>query len=188
MTSARWTVPSLDESAQVEREDDPDPERRRPARERLAASASMAALERSERVSLSIPRDTHYLAIVRKLIADLGARAGFRGEDLDKIELAVDEACSNAMIYQVDPKGLARFDELKLEITIERSRFVVVLSDQGDRYEFDEQGNFDLEDHLRRMEPGGLGIYIIKNFMDEVAYEHSVRSGNVLTMVKYRPS
>jgi anti-sigma regulatory factor (Ser/Thr protein kinase) len=166
--------------------DDPLPDRPRGReRERLAAAASATVLEKAETLSIMIPRDTHYLAIVRKVVADVGCRAGFRGEDLDKIELAVDEACSNAMIYQVDHQGAARFERLELEVTIARPRFVVVLRDHGERYPFEDQGNFDLEDHLRRMEPGGLGIYIIKNFMDEVSYEHSARSGNVLTMTKY---
>jgi serine/threonine-protein kinase RsbW len=186
MTSARWTVPSLDEKTDVD--DDPEPQRRGQRRyehDRLAAAAANATSEKVERVALSVPRDTHYLAILRRVVQDAGLRAGFRGETLDKIELAVDEACSNAMIYQVSAEGRGRFDTLDLEVYLDGPRFVVVLRDQGDRYPFDEQGNFDLEDHLRHMEPGGLGIYIIKNFMDEVIYEHSPRGGNVLTMVKH---
>ena len=58
------------------------------------------------------------------------------------------------------------------------------MQDRGAPYPFEDRGNFDLEDELRRHEPGGLRI-IIKNFMDEVAYQHTARDGNTLTMVKF---
>lgn len=176
MSSARLPMPALDSEG-------PRASERERRRDRMAAAAS--SLGRNvERLALTFPRDTHYLALVRKVVADMALRAGFAVEDVDKIELAIDEACSNAIIYQVDPTGLGRFAELDVEIRIELPRFTVVLRDRGDPYPFEEQGNFDLEDHLRRLEPGGLGIYIIKNFMDEVVYEHNARDGNVLTMTK----
>ncbi|HZU99908.1 MAG TPA: ATP-binding protein [Planctomycetota bacterium] len=153
-------------------------------RERAAAAATCAPGTKRERVSISFPRDTHYLAVVRKVVADAAFRAGFDPDDTAKIELAVDEACSNAIIYQVDHAGEGRFDELSIEILLDRPRFTVTLRDAGAAYPFDEKGNMDLEDQLQRLEPGGLGIFIIKNFMDEVAYQHSARDGNTLTMVK----
>ncbi len=177
MTSARLNMPSLDPSASGVR--------REAERNRAAAAATVASGTRHERVSLTFPRDTHYLAIVRRVVADTAHRAGFDADEVAKIELAVDEACSNAIIYQVDHEGAGRFTELGVEIKIEGPRFVVVLQDRGAPYPFDEKGNFDLEDSLRRHEPGGLGIYIIKNFMDEVSYHHSSREGNTLTMVKF---
>lgn len=186
MTSSRWPMPSLEERPRLARESEFEPERR-PSRERdrLHAAAQGDSTRKAERLTLAVPRDTHYLSLLRRVVSDVAMRAGFRGEALDKIELAVDEACSNAMIYQVDDDGLSRCEQIEIEVTIDHPRFVVVLRDRGQQYPFEEQGNFDLEDHLRRMEPGGLGIYIIKNFMDEVVYEHTSRHGNVLTMVKF---
>lgn len=177
MTSARLPMASLDPASSGVR--------REAERNRAAAAATVAGGSRVERVAITFPRDTHYLAVVRKVIADAATRAGFDADEVAKIELAVDEACSNAIIYQVDPEGAGRFSELGVEVRIERPRFTVVLQDRGAPYPFDEGGNIDLEDQLRRLEPGGLGIYIIKNFMDEVAYQHSARDGNTLTMVKF---
>lgn len=177
MTSARLNTMLDPSSSAIRREH----ERNR------AAAAATVAVARAERVTMTFPRDTHYLAIVRRVIADAAVRAGFDSDDVAKIELAVDEACSNAIIYQVDQDGSGRFAELGVEIRIDGSRFTVVLQDKGEPYPFHDKGNFDLEDSLRRHEPGGLGIYIIKNFMDEVVYNHSSREGNTLTMVKFIP-
>ena len=182
MTSARLNMPALEPSTAVSS----SAVRREHERNRAAAAASVACT-RAERVTMTFPRDTHYLAIVRRVIADAAVRAGFDADDVAKIELAVDEACSNAIIYQVDGSGEGRFRELGVEIRIEQPRFTVVLQDKGEPYPFNAQGNFDLEDSLRGHEPGGLGIYIIKNFMDEVVYSHSTREGNTLTMVKFLP-
>lgn len=156
-----------------------------------------------ERVLLKIPRDTHYLALIRKVVSDVAVSVGFDRWNIDKIELAVDEACSNAIVYQVTNEGVGKFDELEIEVVVERpspktraglprtgaesGALRVILRDAGDPYPFEAEGNIDLEDHLRSLEPGGLGIYIIKSFMDEVAYEHSPHAGNTLSMVKYLP-
>jgi serine/threonine-protein kinase RsbW len=185
MTSARLPMPSLDPRSASPSEPDPQRRARERERERLAAAATGDDFA-GERVCLSFPRDTHYLALIRKVIADTASRAGFKPDDVAKIELAVDEACSNAIIYQVDHQGTGRFAELDVEVRISRNRYTVILVDRGAPYPFEEQGNFDLEDRLRTLESGGLGIYIIKNFMDEVLYEHSAPRGNILTMVKHR--
>jgi serine/threonine-protein kinase RsbW len=165
------------------------------------AEARRTRLGVRQRVHLEIPRDTHYLALIRRIISDLADLAGFKRPEIDKIELAVDEACSNAIVYQVDGEGEGKFDHFEIDVTVDRPATTaesrraeppharrrgieIVLRDRGDPYPFQTKGNIDLEDHLRRLEPGGLGIYIIKNFMDEVSYEHG-ESGNTLTMVKY---
>jgi serine/threonine-protein kinase RsbW len=167
---------------------EPDAQRRSRERERdRLASAATTDDFSGERLVLSFPRDTHYLALIRKVVADTATRAGFTADDVAKIELAVDEACSNAIIYQVERDGTERFSELVVEVRISRSRYTVVLVDGGAPYPFDDKGNFDLEDRLRTLEAGGLGIYMIKNFMDEVLYEHSATRGNMLTMVKHLP-
>lgn len=150
-----------------------------------------------QRVRLEIPRDTHYLALIRRIVSDLSELAGFPRADIDKIELAVDEACSNAIVYQVDDEGEGKFDHVDIEVIVDRPATTadqrphakrrgieIILRDRGDPFPFETKGNIDLEDHLRRLEPGGLGIYIIKNFMDEVSYSHG-ENGNTLTMVKY---
>jgi anti-sigma regulatory factor (Ser/Thr protein kinase) len=39
---------------------------------------------------------------------------------------------------------------------------------------------------LTKRNLGGLGLYLIRKMMDEVRYEASPESGNVLTMVKHK--
>lgn len=134
------------------------------------------------RIELTVPRTTQYLGMVRKVVAMAAERVEFPPEEVDKIELAIDEACSNAVLY-----GDEAAAELRISVAIDEERFVVVMQDStGDAFDFEGRGNFDLDEKLASVEHGGLGIYIIKNFMDEVRFEHSASHGNVLTMVKLR--
>jgi len=99
------------------------------------------------------------------------------------VETAVDEACSNIIehAYQGEGKG-------DIEVTTRTSPagLAVTLRDQGRPFEPDEilapDVHVDLED-----QPGhGLGLYFIRQWMDEVSFEFTPDHGNVLTMVKHR--
>lgn len=127
-----------------------------------------------------MPRASQYLGMVRRVVAMAAERVGFDPEDVDKIELAIDEACSNAVLYGGDGPGL-----LDVEVVVTPQRFAVTLRDDGEAFDFEGRGNFDLSERNRSVEYGGLGIYIIKNFMDEVSYRHDER-GNTLRMAKLR--
>ena len=52
-------------------------------------------------------------------------------------------------------------------------------------FPFERSGALDLDAYLAERQPGGLGVYIIKRFMDEVEYRHRPEVGNELRMRKY---
>lgn len=133
------------------------------------------------KIELRVPRTTQYLGLVRRVVAIAAERVGFEPEEVDKVELAVDEACSNAVLYGQDEAG-----QLHVVVEITEERFTIVLRENGPAFAFEEKGNFSVEDHYEQVDYGGLGIYIIKNFMDEVTYEHTDELGNVITMSKFR--
>lgn len=136
---------------------------------------------KSETVELTVPRDTYYLAFIRKVTGDLARKGGFSAEALGQIEMAIDEACANAILYQC-PSG----SMLGLRVELGEEDFSITLKERGRRFAFDELGVFNLDQKNQCPEPGGLGIFIIKNFMDEVTYEHREGVGNILRMVKFR--
>lgn len=138
----------------------------------------------AEIITLAVPRRTQHLSLVRKLVATSARQAGFDAGEVDKIELAVDEAVSNAVLY-AEPD---RPRQLVVEVQPGPLRFVVVLKDGGPPFPFEDKGRIVLDQQLRTSERGGLGIYIIRQFMDEVAYEYSDVDGNVITMTKFLPA
>jgi serine/threonine-protein kinase RsbW len=146
-------------------------------------------LAASERVALRVPRDTVYLSLVRGTIVDLARRAGFPPAATAQIEMAVDEACSNAMRHARPAAPPARTaadeDVISLDAFADGAGLTVTVADGGEPFPFERTGAIDLDAYLAERQPGGLGVYIIKRFMDEVEYRHRPETGNELRMRKY---
>lgn len=122
--------------------------------------------------------------MIRRVTLDLARKFGFCDADLTKIEMAVDEACANAILYQshVDDS------DIDLKVDLQGEVFAVTLIDRGCEFDFNSLGRIDLEEQNQNSQEGGLGVFIIRKFMDEVFYEHREGQGNVLRMVKFRSS
>ena len=97
------------------------------------------------------------------------------------VETAVDEACSNIIehAYQGEGRG-----EIECTCQVTPDQLVITLRDQGIPFDPSEVQTPDptvgLEDH-----PGhGLGLYFIRQWMDEVHFQFSEEKGNILTLVK----
>jgi len=121
--------------------------------------------------------------LIRKAVATAALQIGFEREEVDLIELAVDEAASNAVLYACE----ASPQTIEVEVQIAPETITVILVDGNPRYGFDER-EVQLEDQLDSEERGGLGIYIIKRFMDEVRYDCSPEQGSRIVMTKRRPA
>ena len=63
----------------------------------------------------------------------------------------------------------------------------IQLRDHGSPFDPSCVSDPDLECDLEEREEGGLGLYIMRRLMDEVHFECSSESGNMVTMVK-RPT
>jgi serine/threonine-protein kinase RsbW len=130
-----------------------------------------------------------YLARIRTLVADLARKIGFSDEDVAKIEMAVDEACSNVLkhAYAVRKEWhwKHRDPEIRLDVRTQRNRLVIEINDHGQRFDFAAYQPGNVEERVRQMETGGYGIAIMRQFMDEVEYSSSRAAGNTLRLVKY---
>lgn len=133
-----------------------------------------------KRVSLSIPRDTRYLSLVRHTVVVLARTMGFQPAATSEIEMAVDEAASNAIRHANGEGAIA------VEAIVDDGGLTITVIDGGEAFSFDRVGAGDVDTyHAQPRAPGGLGVYIIKRFMDEVEYRHRPEIGNELRMRKY---
>ena len=139
----------------------------------------------AERIALRVPRDTYYLSLVRRSIVELARRAGFLAAATAEIEMAVDEACSNAIRHARAPSADGQDDAISLDAVADGRGLTVTIADGGEPFPFERCGSDDLESYLAARQQGGLGVYIIKRFMDEVEYRHRPDVGNELRMRKY---
>ncbi len=145
--------------------------------------------ESADKLFLQTPGHGSYLAYIRPIVGDLARKVGFDESEIAKIEMAVDEACSNVVkhAYSPDKKWCwqHRDPEIRLDIRTEGGSLVIEINDHGQRFDFANYRPTDMENDLREMKRGGYGIPIMRNFMDEVQYSSNDQTGNTLRMVKY---
>jgi serine/threonine-protein kinase RsbW len=96
-----------------------------------------------------------------------------------EIEMAVDEAASNAIRHSGGKSGIS------LEAWGDGRSITITVADGGEPFSFDRCGARSLDTYLAERASGGLGVHIIKRFMDEVECTHRPETGNELRMRKY---
>ena len=131
---------------------------------------------------LKIPSQTDDLEVIRDFVAGVAKKVGFDGDEVNKIELAVDEACTNVIehAYQYDEKK-----NIDVAIKIDYHKFTVVVTDRGKGFNMQDIEMPDMKSYLAEIRVGGLGIYLMKTLMDEVDYHSEPGVKNEVRMVKY---
>ena len=145
--------------------------------------------ESADKLLLQTPGHGSYLAYIRPIVGDLARKIGFDDSEVAKIEMAVDEACSNVVKHAYSPDKEWCWQhcdpEIRLDIRTEGVSLIIEINDHGQRFDFANYRPTDMENDLREMKQGGYGIPIMRHFMDEVQYSSNDRTGNTLRMVKY---
>jgi serine/threonine-protein kinase RsbW len=104
-------------------------------------------------------------------------------KDVYAVQLSVDEACTNIIKHAYANKNDGKI-MIRCMLSEKSDKFVVELMDWGSPFDPTTLPKPDTESGLRERKEGGLGIFFIKKFMDEIGYR---RSGdmNLLTIAKY---
>jgi anti-sigma regulatory factor (Ser/Thr protein kinase) len=133
---------------------------------------------------LVVPNDTQYLATVREEVTKVVEQSAFAPRDRKLLILAVDEAVTNIMehAYDTDLEG-----ELDVELILEAdaTRFEVVIRDSGKEFDPSTVDIPDISAHVSKGQKHGLGIFLIRQIMDEINYTYVHGEKNQLQMIKY---
>jgi len=146
-------------------------------------------------ISLKIESNTLFLSGVRELVFHVAKRVGFLDEQCSQMALAVDEAICNVIRH-----GYGRAPNRPIWISLlceggiatpettsesPTSGLKIVIEDEAKQVDLALIKSRDLDE----IRPGGLGVHIIQQVMDEVKYEHRTDLGGLgmrLTMRKLR--
>jgi len=147
---------------------------------------------RNARVEVDCPCSKEVLSLIRSVVTAVSREMGFSDEEIAKIEMSVDEACSNVVghAYRIRKRETSAVSQtqvrIKLGITAAWDHLHITISDFGvGNAKGVHDGVQSLEEYLRRGH--GLGTYIIKRFMDKVEVFYPQESGTVVSMIKYLP-
>lgn len=134
-------------------------------------------------VVVQTPGDIGYLHRIREFIAGMATEAGIDQHEIDNIELAVDEACTNVIEHGYAPDDTNK--ELTIRMEIDTSKLVLTVIDRARPFNILHYEPRDINDLQSEGKDGGLGIRLIKHIMDDIEYQTNDDGQNELTMTKY---
>src|SRR3990172_11756769 len=106
---------------------------------------------------------------------------GVTDEILYDVQLAVDEACTNIITHgyqHLNPGSII------LDLEIDPDKLTVSLTDFGHSFEPSSAPIPDIHAPLEERKPGGYGLFLIQQTMDEMDYQVT-EDGNKMRLIKY---
>jgi len=129
-------------------------------------------------IEFSIPSHPVFLQMVRAVMKKAGEMVNLPEDQTGLIVLGVDEASSNVIKYAYDNDPGGRLDYI---ITLKTDRMDISITDYGKACDLPRLRPRDINE----LRPGGLGIYIINEVMDQVVYACGKDNKNQIRMTKF---
>jgi serine/threonine-protein kinase RsbW len=130
------------------------------------------------RVELRIPRRAEFVRLARMTACTLAAQLDFTYDVMKDIELAVAEACTNAVEHVADESC----DEVLVRFIVDGQQLVVEVVDRGQGF---DPAAAD-EGAVGEGRIGGLGLLVIREVMDGVDITCDPETGTCVRMIKHR--
>ncbi|MBV9470313.1 MAG: ATP-binding protein [Abitibacteriaceae bacterium] len=143
--------------------------------------------------ALGLPREGLHLRVagtpdalpqIRHLVVEAAERSGFGEEDVAKIEMAVGEACSNIIEHAYLTQPLRQEIEVSVHQFPDRLE-ITILDYSTINFSVEEAPGVGLDDYIDTQRRRGLGLYIIRTFVDRVEHRFICGQGNELRLVKF---
>lgn len=134
---------------------------------------------------LLLPGTPDSLPRIRESVVAVAESLNFDAQDVAKIEMAVGEACSNVIEHAYTTQPL----RLEIEVRVQPfpNRLEVIITDYSTTsFPVDEMPGVPLDEYIEAQRRRGLGLYIIRNFVDQVQHRFISGQGNELKLIKYR--
>lgn len=131
--------------------------------------------------TLTFPGKFSSLEKISDLIVQSAQTAGLDSNAIYAVQLAVDEACSNIIEHAYRGEGNG---DIEVSTQVTEAGLKVIIRDFGAPFNPGKIPTPNLNVPLEKLEPRGVGLYLMRKMMDEVNFEFTPGTGNVLTMVK----
>jgi len=124
------------------------------------------------------PAQMEYLADLIRPVKFCAQKYGFGPDRINEIELALEEALVNIISYAYPDSNAIGNVEICCWLN-DKSLFIIEIKDSGIPFDALKKDDPELSTELSEREVGGLGIYLIKQFMDDVKYRRE-KGHNIL--------
>ena len=129
---------------------------------------------------LRLYADLSQLRVIRDFVAEASRDLDVEEWIIPDVQLAVDEICSNVITHGYQGQGG------KIEVTVEPidGGVEVVVRDWGKAFDPETVAVPKVDAPLELRSLGGLGLFLVRQLMDDVRFEFDGERGNSVTMVK----
>lgn len=124
--------------------------------------------------------DLNNLSKIRRFVESAAEIAAVNPDALDDLVLAVDEAATNIIVHGYHRNG----GEIEITLRFVDDALTVKLRDDAPGFDPTLEATPDLELPLDERPFGGMGIYLIRKFIDQMIYTFTPEGGNELVLSK----
>src|SRR5690348_16919886 len=125
------------------------------------------------------------LDAIREFVVDAAHEAGLDEKEVYNVQLAADEAASNIIEHAYEG---VQDGQIEISTEITENTLQIVMRDWGKPFDAGEIAEPDVSAGLEDRVVGGLGLFFMRKLMDDVRFEYTPETGNLLTMVKNLPA
>ncbi len=134
----------------------------------------------AEQATLVLKNDASELERVMSYVSELCVQKSIPPDIEYDLNLALDEMITNVAKHAYPKGGEHRFT---VQVTMGENEFVARIEDDGIEFDPTQYPNPDLDAPLEERKEGGLGIYLVRQIMTSIEYQH-LRGKNVVTLRK----
>jgi serine/threonine-protein kinase RsbW len=120
------------------------------------------------------------LSNIRRFVAESAEELGVLPASLPGVLLAVDEAVTNVILHGYGGQG----GPVEIEVSGSPDALIIHLRDEAAPFDPTSVPTPDLEASPEQRAPGGLGVHLMRQAMDQLLYRRPASGGNELTMIK----
>jgi anti-sigma regulatory factor (Ser/Thr protein kinase) len=125
------------------------------------------------------PKRIDSLESIFEFVAEFAAANGIGGDTLNAMQFGVEEIFTNLVKYNGETAN-----DVAIAMNIANGRMALSLLDQDvHSYDLTKTPPVDITQPLHERTPGGLGIHLVKQMMDDVQYEYGDRTAKI-TLIK----
>jgi len=144
----------------------------------------MAAKKTNNSYSLKLPADSANLVLIRQFVSGIALEMGFDEEGVDQIQLAVDEACANVVKHAYSDTKNGTQQLINITVRNKVNKIEITVADKGSGFNAEGLESPDMDEYLDARQVGGLGVHLIRTFMDKVSFRMKPGVRNEVKMIK----
>jgi len=125
-------------------------------------------------------RNIAELELIVGFLDNVASQLSFDSGTKFVMNMVVEELYTNMVKYNGEGS-----DDILIGVDLKDDNLVIELIDFDSKpFDYSDQNEVDVHAPLHDRKPGGLGIHLVKKFMDEVSYQYKDRKTSI-QLVKY---